>query len=424
MKKVIGLLVVSIALFSAVGLAEQVTITYAHWNALQDPYNYVQAFEKANPNIKVNFTLIPESEYSQKLHTMAVTGTLPDVLCLWECDLGNFAKQSLIVPLDNYVAGSSVVSKSDFIPAVGSLMKMQGHLYGLPWCYATEVLYYNKDMFDKAGIPYPNDNWTWQDFEHAVKALTVTENGKVVQWGCDALSFQGLWYSLIGTFGDKIVNDKGQIDIGDGARKFLQWWHDLTNKYIAPPQVAAVGVPTTDLFQAGKAAMTFQGSWMSTSVYKGITDFNWDMAPIPRGVRNYSTLHTGFYAINAKSTHKDAAWKFIEFCLDKQGQELINRGCTLTSAEPSLQSPVGCSPGPKGPTNWSAITKTAQFAEWGYVLLPPGLTFNIVKDFYGVMLDQMTVDQALKHALQMSIETLGDAGVAPEMKTEILGNQG
>ena len=78
-------------------------------------------------------------------------------------------------------------------------------------------MYYNKDAFDKAGIPYPDENWTWEDFETPPKKLTVVENGKVEQWGCDALGFQGLWYSLIRTFGDDIVNDKGQFSIGEGA---------------------------------------------------------------------------------------------------------------------------------------------------------------------------------------------------------------
>jgi len=396
--------------------AEVITIKYAHWNALSEQYNYVKAFEKKYPNIKVDFTLIPEAEYSQKLNTMAMAGNAPDVLCLWECDITRFAKSGLIAPLDDYLQQSKAFTLDDFIPAVRGLAKMQGRLYGLPWCFATEIMYYNKNLFDKAGVPYPNDKWTWKDFENAAKKLTVIKDGKVEQWGCDALGFQGLWYSLIGTFGDDIVNEKGQFSMGKGAKGFLQWWYDLTNKekVIPQPQVTTSGTISTDLFMAGKTAMAFNGSWM-TSVYKDIKNFRWGIAPIPKGVRQYSTLHTGFFAINAKSKVKDAAWKFVEFCMGNEGQKLINQAGGNPSARISiLKKGYYRVRGPMGPGNWDAIDKTAQFAQWGYVLLPPGLTFDIVKDFNAAVLGQMSIDDVMKRTTNRAKEILGEEGVATE----------
>jgi len=396
--------------------AEVITIRYAHWNALSDKYNYVKAFEKKYPNIKVEFTLIPEAEYSQKLSTMAMAGNAPDVLCLWECDISRFAKDGLISPLDDYVSQTRAFTLDDFIPAVRNLIKMQGKLYGLPWCFATEIMYYNKDLFDKAHVPYPTKDWTWKDFENAAKKLTVVKEGKVEQWGCDALGFQGLWYSLIGTFGDDIVNDKGQFSMGKGARDFLQWWYDLTNKdkVIAAPQVSTSGVISTDLFMAGKAAMAFNGSWM-TSVYKDIKNFRWSIAPIPKGVRHYTTLHTGFFAINSKSKVKDAAWKFVEFCMSDEGQKLINEAGNNPSARISiLKKGYYRVRGPMGPGDWDAIDESAQFGQWGYVLLPPGLTFDIVKDFNAAILGQMSIDDVLKRTISRAKEILGEGGVASE----------
>ena len=414
-KILILLLFVSMLVF--VGFStEVITIKYAHWNALNETYNYVKAFEKKYPNIKVEFSLIPEAEYSQKLNTMAMTGTAPDVLCLWECDITRFAKAGLIDPLDDYVKGSKEFTLDDFIPAVKNLIRLQGKLYGLPWCFATEIMYYNKDMFDKAKVPYPSDRWTWKDFENAAKKLTIVKDGKVEQWGCDALSFQGLWYSLIGTFGDDIVNDKGQFAIGKGAKDFLQWWYDLTNKYkvVAAPQVSTSGIISTDLFMAGKAAMAFNGSWM-TSVYKDIKNFRWDIVPIPKGQRQYSTLHTGFFAIYSKSKVKDAAWKFIEFCLSDEGQKLINKAGNNPSARISiLKKGYYKVRGPMGPTRWDAIEKTAQFAQWGYVLLPPGLTFDIVKDFNAAILGQTSIEDVLKRAIERAKDVLGEEGVVTQ----------
>lgn len=96
---------------------------------------------------KIDFTLIPEAEYPVTLRQMAVTGTLPDVLCLWEYDIVEFVKAGYVIPLDQYVAKSPIVSVEDFIPATKELMAMQKGLYGLPWCYATHVLYYKIRTF-------------------------------------------------------------------------------------------------------------------------------------------------------------------------------------------------------------------------------------------------------------------------------------
>lgn len=398
--------------FNSVLSAKVTHIKFAEWNALKEPYNYVTAFEKENPDIEVDFTLIPEAEYSQKINTMAITGNAPDVMVLWECDIARLAKAGLVDPLDEYAKQTKAFSMDDFIPAVGNLIKSQGKTYGFPWCFATEILYYNKDVFDKAGLAYPDENWTWKDFENAARKLTIVEDGKVVQWGCDSLNFQGLWYSLIGTAGDEIVNEKGQFSIGNGAKEFLQWWYNLTNDKVVPSPQVGVGGVTSDLFMAGKAAMGFNGSWM-TSVYKDLEDFGWDIAPIPAEKRHYSTLHTGFFTIYVNSKVKDAAWRFIEFCMSDEGQEVISKAGNNPSARISiLEKGYFKVYGPKGPTRWDAVEKTAQFAQWGYTLLPPGLSFDVVKDFQAVMLGLMSVDDAVERAIDKAKEILGEEEVA------------
>lgn len=404
-----------VCLLSACASAATV-IRYAHWNALPaDPYNYVKAFEEKNPDVKVEFIQIPEAEYSQKLRSMAMTGTAPDVLCLWEADLADFVRAGWVISLDEYVRGSKELSLDDFIPAVTQLMQLQGSLYGLPWCFATEIAYYNKDLFDQAGIAYPSADWTWEDFEGMAKKLTRESDGKVTQWGCDAIGFQGLWYSLAGAFGDKIVDEKGRFSMGPGTREFLNRWVALTNaKVVASPQVTTSGVVSADLFMAGKAAMAFNGSWM-TSVYKDITGFAWDIVTIPKARRSYSTLHTGFFAINGRSEAKNEVWRFIEFCMSEEGQELINKAYSNPSARLSvLKKGYYRVEGPKGPRNWETIERTAEFAEWGYVLLPPGLTFDIVKDFNAAVLGQVSVDDVVKQAVEKAIDILGEDRVATE----------
>jgi multiple sugar transport system substrate-binding protein len=381
------------------------TIKFASWAIRGDATtseDYITLFEKKYPNIKIDYQAITEGSYSEKLNAMIAAGTAPDVILAWECDIGRFAKNKAIVPLDDYVRKTKAFTVDDFVPALKQLGSVTGATYGLPWCMAAEIAYYNKDMFDKARVPYPKDDWTWQDFEDAAKKLTIVKNGKTTQWGADALSFQGLWYSTIGATGENIIDDKADLILGDGAKTALQWQYDLTNKYKVSPPPAPSGTNAVDLFSAGKAAMTRTGNWM-IGTYKGIKDFNWDIVPLPRKDRAYTTLHTGLYTINAKSKVKDAAWKFIEFALSDEGQAQIGKNSSNPSGRQSITAKgYYRSGGTTGPTNWGAIDKSVGFGQFGYVMANPGVTNKAVSDFNAVMMGQYKIDDAINDANQES----------------------
>jgi multiple sugar transport system substrate-binding protein len=375
-----------------------VTLTFSLWDTL-DPKttDFVQQFEKKYPNITLKLVNIP-NDYSQKIHSMIVGGTAPDVILSWEADVNGFAKNGAIDPLDDYIKKTKAFKMNDFIPAVNELNQSQGStggkVYGLPWCYATEFLYYNKDMFDKAGLAYPNENWTWADYENAAKKLTIHNGSDTTQWGADAISFPGIWYSLAGSAGDDIVDKNGKLALGNGIKKALEFENTLTNVDKVQPQPQSGG-QVADLFSAGKAAMTLQGSWYTLGYAKNT--FHWDMAPLPKDQREYASLHTGFFTINSKSQHKAEAWKFIEFMMSKQGQTLLSKQFHNPSAEKSVMAEGAYkSTGQNGPNNWDTFDKTADAGRFGYVLLNPTVTNDLVNSFNSVMLGQKTVDDVIK----------------------------
>jgi multiple sugar transport system substrate-binding protein len=374
----------------------KVTLTFSMWDTL-DPNttDFVQEFQKKNPNIKIKLVNIP-NDYSQKIHSMLIGGTAPDVILSWEADVNGFAKNGAIDPLDSYIDKTKAFNMKDFIPAVSELNKSlgstDGKVYGLPWCYATEFLYYNKDMFDKAGVSYPTADWTWADYENAAKKLTIRNGSETAQWGTDAISFPGIWYSMAGSAGDDIVKN-GKIDLKDGLKKALEFQNQLTNVDKVSPQPSSGG-QVSDLFSAGKAAMTRQGSWYTLGYAKN--NFNWDMAPLPKDQRSYASLHTGFFTINSKSPHKAEAWKFIEFMMSKQGQTLLSKQFHNPSAEKSVMAEGAYkSTGEHGPNNWDTFEKTADAGHFGYVLFNPTVTDDLVNDFNSVLLGQKKIDDVI-----------------------------
>lgn len=380
---------------------EEVTITFSLWDVFDQ--SIIDAFEEANPGIKVELVTTPDSDYSQKVNTSLIGGTAADVILAFEADIQRFAENGLVENLDDYVANTEAFKMEDFVPAVQELTEDMNGVYGLPWTLAFEIMYYNKDMFDAAGLDYPANDWTYEDFNEAAIALTIRDGETVSQWGADALTFRGLWWSLIGAFGDDIYAD-GQIVLGDGLAKAIEFQDKLTNIDKVSPEPSSGG-EMADLFASGRVAMSRNGSWMIAN-YKD-NEFNWDIAPLPTGDRDYNALHTGFYTINSNSEHKEEAWKFIEFLMSHEGQtmysEIYNNVSALetVAAEGAYQSE-----GLNGPTNWEAFDVAAETGRFGYVLINAGITNDLVSQFEAVILGEADLADVLENSVQRAQEQL------------------
>ncbi|KAF1297339.1 ABC transporter substrate-binding protein [Enterococcus sp. JM4C] len=368
--------------------SDKVKIRFSAWDKFPD--NIVEEFNKEYPNIEIELVQIPDSDYSQKINQMLVGGTAPDVILSFETDLPKFAETGSVISLDDYLKDTDKIDVDDFIPAVNKLSEQTGGNYGLPWAYASEILFYNKDMFDAAGVDYPTKDWTWDDFEKAAEKLTIKDGNKTTQWGADALTFRGLWWSLAGQGGDDVVKD-GKLSLSSGLKDALTYQDKLTNSLKVSPEPSA-GDSVADLFASGQAAMARTGSWM-TGQYKDV-DFNWDIETLPKGERAYNSLHTGFYTINSKSEHKDEAWKFVEFMMSEQGQTLNSKWGNNPSALKTIaEQGAYKNSGENGPTNWEAIERAGQEGEFGYVLVNASTTTNLVNQFDAYLLGTTPLDE-------------------------------
>ena len=376
------------------------TVTVSTWNELptDDSLNMFKQCTEAT-GINVEYTVIAESDYSSKLNQMVATqDNSIDIMIVWENDLGNFAQVGGIEALDDYLADSTI-DTDDMIDAVAKLSDGLGGTYGLPWCAATEIMYYNKDMFDAAGIEYPTNDWSYEDFLAAAEALT----GDGV-YGFEIPS-QHTWWAGIGGAGDEIYDPAtGQMVIGDGAVSFLTDCKSMVDAGIMNEPSS----DTTDLFAAGKAAMTWRGSWQISS-YGDSLGFNWDIATIPTNVRKYNTLHTGFYTINANSANKDAAWEVIEYLMGEEGQTINSKNSGNMSALKSIadEGAWKTEAAQNVITNWDAMTDSLAAGVFGYTCLPSGVTSDAVSKFESCMLGEMTPEEAVQAASDYAAETIG-----------------
>lgn len=382
-----------------------VTLSFSAWDKL--PNSWFAGFKKKYPNIKINFVNITTG-YNAKINQMIVAGNAPDVMLLQESDYVRFAKNGVLVDLKNNLKSSKVIDSTNFISAVSGLSSQVNGTFGLPWCVASEILYYNKDMFNAAGVSYPTKNWTWDDYTTAAKKLTKTSGGITTQWGADALTYGGIWYSLAGQAGDKVVSN-GKLSLGSGAKKALELQNKLTNVLKVSPAPSS-GSAVADLFTAGKAAMTLNGSWNINSTYKDVP-FHWDVATLPSapGGRAYNSLHTGFFAINAKSKNQTAAWKFIEYYMSSEGQTVIEKNTGNLSAIKSVADKGAWKvQGKNGPSSWSAVQDSINQGKFGYVTVNSAPTSNLVNEFNAYVLGQTPLSTVLGKYLDKANQDLAN----------------
>lgn len=290
----------------------------------------VAEFSAAHPEIAVQLQHIPgQSEYRQRLATSFASGEPPDVMLLNYRRFSAFAGQGGLEPLGPYLADSSVIQPADFFPETIEAFTLDGQLWCIPQNVSSLVVYYNRDLFAAAGVPFPANNWTQADFLAAARALTLDldGDGRNDQYGVGIEPNLFRLAPFIWQMGGQLVDDENNptrlaLDSPRALAAF-QWFVDLQVKEgVAPDAVAESAETSESRFLNGRLAMFFN-SRRGVPTYRTITGFTWDVAPLPRGEQVASILHSDAYCLARVAKNKEAAWTFIEYANSAVGQTII-----------------------------------------------------------------------------------------------------
>jgi len=328
---------------------EPVTISYMVWGApeeLEVWQTIVDEFQVANPNIKVNVEVSDWDTYWTKLKTLLAANTPPDVFAMDAPLYLDYQSRGVLLNLQPYIDKTSGFLDG-FYPVTLEAYKLSDGYYGMPRDFQTIVLFYNKDMFDAAGVAYPTADWTYDDLRAAAKDLTIDidGDGTIDQYGfsADLWDMELVWSEAIWSWGGEVINaDHTKTLIGEpAAREAWQYFYDLMFVDKSMPDANTTGQYGGDLFQAGKVAMTSIGHWAVPGY--ATVDFKWDVAPMPTsptGGRATSVNSAGF-VVAKESKYPDAAWEFVKYCLSETGQKrLTELGLAIPVLESVANSPV------------------------------------------------------------------------------------
>lgn len=293
----------------------------------------VSAFEEVHPDIDVTIVHIADQgDYRQRLAADFAAGTPADVVLLNYRRYGQFAARGVLEPLGPRLRQSTLVGEADFYAEALSPFRWNGELMCIPQNLSSLVVYYDKGLFDAAGLPYPADDWTWADFLATAKALTldIDGDGTLDQHGLGTEASVFRVAPFIWQNGGELVDVSTSTGLpfrlafeSPATRAAIQWFVDLqTVHHVVPSAVEEAALSSEGRFQNGLVAM-FLDSRRGVPTYRGITGFDWDVAALPRGIQAASILHSDAYCMPAAVADKDATWTFIEFANSAQGQTII-----------------------------------------------------------------------------------------------------
>jgi multiple sugar transport system substrate-binding protein len=308
----------------------QATIEYAIWGdptELKNQQAIVDAFHAAQPKITVKVTVSDWDTYWDKLQTGLAGGAAPDVFAMDGPLFPDYASRDVLLDLTPLIQRDAYDLSALDGNAVKDFTTSDGKQVGLPRDLNVIALFYNKDLFDKAKVPYPDDTWDWAKLVAVAKQLTIDTNNdkKPDQWGLytETTDMENYWSSLVWQNGGDILAPDGKSIVLDqpAATGGLQFLQDLIWKEKVVPE-PALFAETGDAFEQGKAAMEVNGSWLvATDEAAGL---KFGIAPLPKGPAGKATSVNPTGAVISKASKSpDAAWEFVKYLASPEAQQKI-----------------------------------------------------------------------------------------------------
>ena len=321
--------------------AQTVRVTVAEYSSKTGPYfeKVAGEFEAANPGTDIQIEVVPWDVLQQKLTTDISGGANADLAIIGTRWLIDYVSQGVAAPLDDYITDDV---RARFIDTFLSPSVMDGKTYGLPIAASARALYYNKALFEKAGIAAPPTTWDELRADaEKIKAL----GGDVYGYGLQGKEIETdvYWYYALWSQGGNILDADGTSGLdSDAAYKAAEIYKGLIDDGLTEPGVTSLNrEDVQNLFKQGRVGMMITAPFLASQIKDEAPDLQYGVAAIPAG----PTGDRGTYGVTdsiilfENSQNKDTAWKFLDyiFTTDKRSEFDANEGFLPVNAEESKQ---------------------------------------------------------------------------------------
>ena len=308
------------------------------WDTFQEPglTEIINDFSEET-GIDAEIQVVTWDDYWTLLSAGAQGGSMPDVFWMHSNEAERYMSNEMLLDLTDRIAESDSIDLSKYPADITELYTYDDKNYAVPKDVDTIALWYNKTLFDEAGIAYPTADWTWDDLYEAAKALT--KDG-VYGFACSATNNQSGYYNLIYDMGGYVINDDKTASGYDDPNTIaaLQYFEKMIQEGIMPSQQVLSESAEDVLLGSGTLAMTTQGSWMLSSFKDNeYISQNCDCVELPMDAesgRRVSIYNGLGWAASADTDNPDEAWQLIEYLGSEEAQlKQAELGVTMSAYE-------------------------------------------------------------------------------------------
>lgn len=282
--------------------------------------------------------------YLEKLKTLMAGGQAPDVFAVNTAFFSELAFSKELMALDSYIQKSTLDTR-DFFSELIKACKYEESLYALPLEWSPFVLFYNKSVFDQAGLPYPDSNWTWNTVADTAEILTKInpENGQPLRYGFIVETWSDWYYNWILQNNGALFDDQGRWVFGDEQylhknAAALQFLYSFIKKKTSPEFSVLFQEGIFRIFYNGQAAMFISGHWIMPNL-SVISNVQWDYSVLPYQKKRATVFHLTGLAMSSHVKDPHSAWKLIEFLTGTEAQIMNTKsGQSIPSRKSAVQS--------------------------------------------------------------------------------------
>ena len=397
------------------GSGEKKVLSVTTWDYDSSPQfqAVVDAYMKENPNVEIKVIDTSADEYNNSLG-ISLSAAQPDPDIIWVKDMGSMlqmADKKQLLPLDDFMKKDSI--DTSVYNRAAEQLQYKGVTYGLPYRSDWYVLYYNKDLFDAAGVAYPSNDMTWDEYNELAAKMTSGEGSSKVYGG-----HNHTWQALVTNWA---VQD-GKHTVVDKDYSFLKPWYESAlslqdNGYIQDySTLKTANIHYSSVFKNQQCAMMPMGTWfISTMIQSRASDetsFNWGIARIPHPADTETGYTVGALTplgISAYTDEPDLSWDFVKFATSKEAANILAEQGVFTGiqTEESLKTIASAQFFPEGESNIEALSYTHY--SFDRPLDPQIEEIRKVLDEVHemIMIKQYTVDQGIEELNKRVAEIKG-----------------
>jgi multiple sugar transport system substrate-binding protein len=323
-------LVGSVAAIALAGsaYADTVRVTVAEYSSKTGPYfeKVASEFESANPGSDIQIEVVPWDVLQQKLTTDISGGANADLAIIGTRWLIDYVQQGVAAPLDEYMNDEF---KGRFIETFLSPSVMDGKTYGLPIAASARAMYYNKELFEKAGIAQPPANW--DELKAAAQKIKAL-GGDVYGFGLQGKEIETdvYFYYAFWSQGGNLIDEDGTSGLdSEAAYKAAKLYKSLIDEGLTEPGVTSLNrEDVQNLFKQGRVGMMITAPFLAAQIKEEAPNLKYGVAAIPAGPNGDRGTYgvTDSIIMFENSQNKETAWKFLDYLFTTDKREEFTAG--------------------------------------------------------------------------------------------------